>query len=347
MSKKKIGSIVVLLVLLVTLAIVSNSLLSGRGKSTKDLDGFLVMDTLSVDRIELTQSSGMRIEIKRQGSDWRTVEGTCVQKEMVDNVLHTFTKVAIKSYVPKSGIENITNQIRMNYRKAKIYQNGKWVKTWWIGNGTPDKLGTYALLETPEGVAEVPVILEMRGLHGSLDSRFTADLRTWLCTEIFSFAIDEIQSVSFTNHEDKEQSFTIERLGKGRNFAIQDFRKNRMSYDTLKLVRYLDIFKKVHFEGPNYTLNNEQIDSLKKEQPSFALKLTSIDGISVSLDAYRIAATSNDLDLAGNPLEYDMNRMWAFINKNQLVKIQYFVFDPIFVDISFFKAKSLNEPLFN
>jgi hypothetical protein len=341
MTRKKLISIVALLTVVGVLAIISVNLLSEKGKSNRGLDDFLVADTSSVDKLILTQSSGFSIEIVRDGFDWLTKDGSCVQEEMIDNILHTFTKIAVKSYVPQNSVENIRNNIRVSYKKVQIFQNGKWVKTWWIGNSTPDHLGTYALLETPgDGISEIPVIVEMRGLRGSIESRFTADPRAWMCTSVFHYAMNEIKSVTLKHAGAPEQDFSIIRTGSGRSFKVTDFKNNAIPYDTLKLVRYLDIFKKVHFESPNYTMKPEQIDSLKKTKPYYSIKLELTNGEKVSLQAYRIKAPEGDLDMAGNPIEWDVNRMWAVLTDGSLVKIQYYVFDPVFVDISFFALGS-------
>jgi hypothetical protein len=337
MTKKKLISIAALLTIVAVLAVVSTNLLSGKGKSNKNLDDFLVADTAAVDRLVLTQSSGYSVEILRDGDDWKTADGTCVQQEMIDNILHTFTKIAVRSYVPKSSVENLRNNIRVSYKKVQIFQNGKWVKTWWIGASTPDHYGTYALLETPDdGISETPVILEMRGLRGSIESRFTADPRTWLCTSVFHYAMSEIKSISLKHSESPERSFSIVRTGAGRSFQVKDYRNNAVAYDTLKLVRYLDIFKKVHFESPNYTLNQQQIDSLKKTTPYYSLRMELSNGEKVTLDAHRIKVVEGDVDMAGNPIEWDVNRMWAMLTDGSVVKIQYYSFDPVFVDIGFF-----------
>lgn len=341
MTRKKLISIAALLTVVGVLAIVSANLLSGKGRSTQTLDDYLVADTASVDKLILTQSSGHSIEILRDGSQWKTSDGSCVQEEMIDNILHTFTKVAIKSYVPQNSIENLRNNIRVSYKKVQIFQNGKWVKTWWVGNSTPDHYGTYALLETPAaGLSDVPVVLEMRGLRGSIESRFTADPRAWVCTSVFQYAMSDIQSISLKHAESAEQDFAIVRTGAGRSFKVLDFKNAAIPYDTLKLVRYLDIFKKMHYESPNYNLQPDQIDSLKKSKPYYSFRMELTNGEKISLDAYRIKAPAGDLDLTGNPIEWDINRMWAVLTDGSLVKIQYYVFDPVFVDIGFFALGS-------
>jgi hypothetical protein len=341
MTRKKVISIAALLTIIGVLAVVSTNLLSRKGKSNVNLDNFLVADTAAVDRLVLTQSSGYSIEVLRDGDDWKTADGTCVQEEMIDNILHTFTKVAVRSYVPKNSVENLRNNIRVSYKKVQIFQNGKWVKTWWIGASTPDHYGTYALLETPgDGISDTPVILEMRGLRGSIESRFTADARTWLCTSVFQYALNDIQSVSLKHTNAPEQGFSIVRTGKGRSFKVNDFRNNSIAFDTLKLVRYLDIFKDIHFESPNYSLNTDQIDSLKKTKPYYSLKMELTNGEKITLDAYRIKVLEGGVDMAGNPIEWDVNRMYAVLADGSLVKIQYYVFDPVFVDIGFFALGS-------
>ncbi len=345
MQKKKLISLSILLVVVLALAWFSAYLLSGRGKSNLALDDFLVADTAAVDKIILTQSSGYSMELVRDGQNFVTSTGDCIQEEMIDNILHTFTKVAVRSFVPENSVENLRNNIRVNYRKVQIFQNGKWVKTWWIGTSTPDHYGTYALLELPgSGVSEIPVILEMRGLKGSIESRFTADPRSWVCTSVFNYAIADIQRISVKHSENGQDDFTINRVGEGRKFKITDYKNQAVNYDTLKLVRYLDLFKKAHFESMNFSLNPEQVDSIKQLKPWISLNLELTKGDKVRLDAYRIKAPEGDTDLTGEPIEWDGNRLWALINRDKLVKIQYFVFDPFFVDISFFGVRMPNMP---
>jgi uncharacterized protein YlzI (FlbEa/FlbD family) len=337
MQKKKVISIVALLVVVLILSLITSNLLSNRGKSNKGLDDFLVADTATVDRIVLTESTGYSLELVRQGGKFVTVTGDCIQEEMIKNILHTFTKVAVRSFVPKNSISNLRNNIRVNYRKVQIFQDGEWLKTWWIGNNTPDFQGTYALLELPgEGVSDIPVILEMRGLRGSIETRFTADPRAWVCTNVFSVAISDIKKISVSHSENEAQDFTITRVGKGRAFKISDFQKKSISFDTLKLVRYLDLYKNVNFESVNYTLNDEQIDSMKRNKPWAEVKLELTNGKKLSVDAYRMKAKPGDTDLTGIPIEWDANRLWGILSEGSLVKIQYLSFDPIFVDISYF-----------
>jgi hypothetical protein len=340
MQKKKLLTIVALLVLVLVLSLISSRLISGKGKSNKALDDFVVADTAAVDRLVLSQSTGYSLELVRKNGSFVTITGDCIQEEMIDNILHTFTKVAVRSFVPQNSVENLRNNIRVNYKKVQIFQNGKWVKTWWIGSSTPDHYGTYAILETPDdGISDVPVILEMRGLRGSIESRFTADPRAWVCTSVFAYAINDIQEIKVKHHENVDQDFKITRVGQGRAFKLTDFRNNSVIYDTLKLVRYLDLFKKAHFESVNYTMTQEQVDSMKRAKPWLSIALELTNGKKITLDAYRIKAPEGDTDLTGAPIEWDANRLWAILDKKQLVKIQYFVFDPFFVDITYFQPK--------
>lgn len=341
MQKKKLISIAVLLAVVLVLSKISANLLSNKGKSNVGLDDFLVADTAAVDRLILTQSSGFSLELERKKGTFVTSTGACIQEEMIRNILHTFTKIAVRSFVPKNSVATLRNNIRVNYRKVQIFQKGKWVKTWWIGNSTPDHYGTYALLETPnDGVSDIPVIIEMRGLKGSVESRFTADPRSWVCTSLFAESIQDIQSIRMKNYESPEQSFTITRMGKGRAFKLTNFKNNPIMFDTLKLVRYLDLFKKAHFESVNYTMTPEQVDSIKIAKPFLSLQLTSTTGKKVTVDAHKIKAAPGDTDVTGNLIEFDVNNLWAVVNKKDLVKMQYFVFDPFMVDLSFFGGQN-------
>lgn len=333
-NKKRIGFIVIISSVII-LGYLSSNLLSGKGKSTKTLDDFMVEDTASVDKLIISNSQGLRVTVVRGKNGWETKEGQCIQQEPINNILHTLNKAAVKSFLPEAAIENIKNQIVIDYKKVEIFQKGKWIKTWYVGNSTPDHYGTYVLLETAkDGTSAAPVVLEMKGLRGTIEPRFTADYRTWACTKLYAHDPQDIERIKLKNFEKPEESF--EWIRNGEQFDLSWNGKIQDYYDTLRLHRYLDRFKKLHFESHNYNMTQEQADSMRKTTPYIKFSLTEKGGNEIGLTAYKMKADGVRLDFNGDTLRWDENRMWAFLDDGLLVKIQYFVFDPVFVDGSFF-----------
>jgi hypothetical protein len=334
-NKKRFGFLLIILVV-VLLGYFTSDLLTGKGKSDQTLSDFMIEDTASVDKIILSNSYGYSITLVRGDKEWTTVEGQCIQQEPVNNILHTFNKAAVKSFLPQAAIENIKKQITIDYKKVEVFQKGKWIKTWYIGSSTPDHYGAYVLLETAkDGKSNSPVVLEMKGLRGTIEPRFVADSRMWMCTRIFAHSIDEIAGVKLKNFEKPAESFEFKR-NEANTFDLFVHDKKQAKYDTLRLVRYLERFKKLHFESPNYTLTQEQADSMRQTVPYIRFSLTEKTGKNIDISAYRMPTDGVKFDFNGDTLRYDENRMWAFIEDGLLVKLQYFVFDPIFIGNSYF-----------
>jgi hypothetical protein len=334
-KKKKQLTFGILLLVVLGLGFFATDLVKGKGKSNRTLDDFMVTDTASVDRIVITTSYGDKMDLVRGASGWTTAAGECVQKEPLDNILHTLNKASVKSYLPNAAIENIKNQISVDYRKVEIYQNAKWVKTWYVGNSTADHYGTYVILETAkDGKSNAPVVLEMKGLKGTIEPRFFADPRLWVCTQIFAYNPEDILGIKLENLEQPQHSFEWKRKDNKLDLYFGQTKEPR--YDTLRMVRFFDKFRKVHFESLNFKLTADKVDSLRKSKPYHKLTVTDKKGGKHTLITHRMAAEGLKFGLDGDTLKWDDNKLWAFLPDGRLAQIQYFVFDEILVHRSYF-----------
>lgn len=334
--KNKILILVVFGLLLVGLSIYAARVVFNQGKSTEQLADFAIADTAAVDKIKISDSFGGAIELVRKGGQWETADGKCVQQDPVHNILHTFINIGVQSYLPEKAVNNIRNQISINYRKVEIFQHGTWVKTWYVGNSTSNHYGTYAVLETAEdGKSEAPVILEMRGLKGTIEPRFFTDYRQWQCTQIYSSSSENITSVKLQHYETPSLSFVVEQKGK-QQFALKINGKEVTDFDKVKADEYFHRFQNVHFNMPNYWLNPKQIDSLKQTKPFYKLTVNDKKQGVISVSTYKIALAEPETDMLGDTSYYDLNSLWGILDDGSLVRVQYFVFDKIAVPPSFF-----------
>ena len=101
--------------------------------------------------------------------------------------------------------------------------------------------------------------------------------------------------------------------------------------------RYLLNFKRVNFENPNYELNDKQLDSLKRSKPFCELKVRTTKGEKKKLRMFRIKATGDaEVDDFGDKATHDINRFWCELPDGQVVKCQYFVFNPLIMGHIYF-----------
>lgn len=335
--KKKSIILVSLLVVLGFLGFMATNLVRNSGKSDTELLEFSLADTSSIDKIIITEPNGMKFELIRTENNWSDSEGNCVIHEPVISLLEAFKNVEFKGYVPENARKNILRRMMALNTKVEIFQNGSWKKTWYIGSSTRDHYGTYMLLETPDEKSDLPVIMQIKGLHGMIGPRFFADARRWMCTGIFALEKEDIAEVDVNFVEDNSRSFNIKR--KKSTYEVKH-NGNPIAFDTNMVVRYLNNYKKIHFELANFELNKKQIDSLKKAKPFCVLSLKQTNGQKDAYKMYRLRGNGDvDINDWGDTVSYDINRFWCLLPSGNFVKCQYFVFNPLIMGHIYFATK--------
>lgn len=324
-------------VVLAILIFFATNLVRNSDKSDTELLEFSIADTSSIDKVIIKDAYNNVFElVKDANGKWTDKDGNCVIQQPVATMMETFRNIEFKGYVPANSQQNITNRMAATHTKVDIYQNGKWIKTWYVGSSTQDHYGTYMLLETPKEKSDLPVIMKVRGLNGIIEPRFFADARRWKCTEIFAIDRSNIAKVDVKYTDTPERSFSVEQSG------AQYFVKHNgiplENIDTNMAIRYLNNYGKIHYEMANYEFNDKQIDSLKKTTPFCYLTLKQTDGKEIKLKMYRLKGTGEELeDDYGNMVPYDINRFWCVLPSGELVKCQYYVFNPLIMGHIYFE----------
>lgn len=336
-NNKKTTSLVIIIVIVGLLGFFATNLVRVRGKSDTELLDFEVKDTSSVDKIIISDSYKNKIELVKNNGIWSKSNGECVTVAPIYTILETFKNIQFKGYVPENARKNIVNRMLGNHTKVEIFQNGNWFKTWYIGFSTQDHYGTYMQLETPNEKSDLPVIMKVKGLEGIIEPRFFADPRRWICTELFSLDKNEIASVDVKLIENPKRSFSVKKNGS--NYEVSVGGRKLTNLDTSMAITYLNNFQKIHFESVNYSLTSKQVDSIKRSKPFCLFSVKQTSGKSTLLKMYRIPFEKKTEDIFGDTVSYNQDRFWCFIPGGQLVKCQYFVFNPLLMGHLYFAVK--------
>lgn len=302
------------------------------------LSDFAVDDTASIDKLILTDTEGSAgVNLVKKNGTWTTEQGDCVQQHLVSTILGTIKRVAVKSLVPKDGIESINKMLAAHHRKMEIYQNGELIKTWYIGNATADHYGTYMLLKDPEkGKSPEPFIMHMPNERGSLQSRFITNPLEFRCTGIFNYDPLNVKSIDVKIPEASELNFKIV-ANSDNNFSLYNNSKSVEKFDTAKVRSYILFYKKIHFESYNSLLMPHQVDSLYKASPYYTIEVVTKDGDQNKIKLYKKRFVIERYGLDGQLLEFDQDRLWVFLEDGTLVVGQYHVFNKLMRDIRFFE----------
>lgn len=336
---KKIIILLIGVAAVITLAFVAINL-SQSEKVSGDLSliDFAIEDTASVDKIEIYDSyMNQSFTVKRSESGkWVDGDGNCVQQEIPKVMLETFLKATLKGYVSEGATENMYNLLMAKHKSVKIYQNGKWVKTWYVGHPTQDHNGTHMLLETPDAKSDHPVIMSMRGFYGILDPRFHADPKKYQCSFMFSFERTDIEELKMTNRIVPEESFEIilrngDYVVTSNGIPLKGIIKDNLTF-------YLNGFKNIHFNQPNYTMSEEDIKAMKSKPADYNLTIKS-KSFSYELDLYRRL----DPEASADTVLYDEDYLWGILPAGEVVRMQYYVVGPLIDGQTVFVDKSVNN----
>lgn len=335
---KRIIIIVLGIALLVGLGIFTTRLMSKKGKSDENLAAFNfeIKDTASVDKIIITEPNGMEMTLVKSGNSWADDKGTCVQPVLVDNILDALFNVRFKGYVPENSVKTVISRMSTIGIKVQYFQNGDWSKTWYIGGSTSDHHGTYMLVESAEaGKSDLPVIAEIKGLKGIIEPRFFADPRKWQCSGIFAYQMEDIAEVNVKFTERPDRSFEVRKIKQ--DYLVKYGGKYLTTLDTNMVYRYLLNFKRVNFENPNYELTDKQLDSLTSSKPFCIMNVRTTKGEKTQLKMFRRKSENGpEVDDFGDSSPYDINRFWCELPSGQVVKCQYFTFNPIIMGHIYF-----------
>ncbi len=331
MKKKQIGLLASIIIVGV-LVYVGIKVAKGAGSSVEsELIEFAIKDADKIDRIVVTDNFGrvMDLRLPKGATEWTDKDGNCVMQEGVHYILDACKKIEFKGYLTDNAAETNKNLMLSKHIKVEYYIGGKWNKTWYVGPPTQDHLGQVMLLDSKElGRSDRPVIMSIKGMYGIIEPRFYADPLKWKCTQIFSIQPQEIRKVEVSYPLQPARSFSVENLGNNK-YSVRQQNIPLPAVDTQFVMLYLNKFKKIHYETPNYILTPAQIDSLKKTSPFCTLRIDLKDGKSERIRMFRIESDQTQLNELGEPVTHEVDRFWAELSNGEVVKCQYFVFDPL------------------
>jgi len=310
---------------------------SGSSVETELID-FAIAETHAIDRIVITDNYGrvMDLRLPKDAHQWVDSEGNCVSQPNVASILDACSKIEFKGYLTDNSVNTHYNIMVSKHIQVDYYLHGKWHKTWYIGSPSSDHLGQIMLLKSKEkGQSDRPVIMSIKGMHGMIEPRFFADPLQWKCTQIFAIPSDSIKKVEVVYPLEPARSFSVEQKDNSKCEVRQQNILIPNANPQLALL-YLNKFKKIHYETANYVLDEQQVDSLKKTVPFCILTIQLKDRTTQHLRLFRIYSETANLNEFGDAVNYDVDRLWAELPNGDIVKCQYFVFDPLLLGHLYF-----------
>jgi len=347
MKKNKISILVLIaLAFVAAFLLIRNSSSSFRSKSNV----FAVSDTTNITKFFLADKNNNTVKVERStNGTWVLNDKYEVNPAMVQIMFKTFILIDIKAPVAKSARNTIIRLMAGKSVKTEIYQRVyrinlfNWIKlfphekltrTYYVGDATMDNSGTFMLMAGSED----PYIVNIPGFRGFVSTRYSAMEPDWRSHSVFRFRIPAIRSVSVKFDEKPERSFMITNQN-NRLFSLTSLIDNRNidNFDTNKVVQYLSMYHDMNYESVLDDMTKTKRDSILAQTPTNEITLTDKLGKQHTLTTWKRKAYTGQLDMDGNQVEWDIERMYAQVdNAEYLVAVQYFVFNDLFVPIQWF-----------
>ncbi|MGD1846531.1 MAG: DUF4340 domain-containing protein [Salibacteraceae bacterium] len=323
---KRILIVVLLLLVVGGVAVYLTRTQNPNSTLSSDLSDFSIQDTSSVTKVFLADKAGNTILLERQEEGfWSLNEKYEARTDYLVELLKTMKKLKVKSPVSKSAYNNILKNMAGNSTKVEVFQGGNTPsKVYYVGSANQSHSGTYMLLEG----AKVPFLMHIPGFKGYLGPKYSTSENEWRNKAIFRYGRGTIASVKVEHLKAPEKSFEIalrEDNTIGLTALISGQQINNV--DTAAALAYLTAYKKVYFESFEETKDNQFIDSVALSDPEIVYTVTDREGNSKTVKTFLKPAKNDATDMEGNPIDHDLDRLYALVNDKQFVVIQYHVFD--------------------
>lgn len=300
-------------------------------QNKSEISNFKVEDTTSIDKIFMADKSNRKVLLTKENGKWLVDQEFPARPDLITDLLILLKRIEVKQYVPKNAVENVIKSMAVYSTKVEIYQKGKLDKVFYVGGPTQDHLGTYMLLEG----SSLPFICYVPGFRGYLSPYFMPFPEEWRDKTIFAYHNNEIRKVSIEFMRNPELSYeiTYEKGKFGIRLLQQDIALS--NFDTLMVKDYMRNFKIIGFES-FLDVNQARLDSVTSKYGLYKVSVTDTANRTRSVSLYEIPLPPGTVDLYGDEIKFDLDRMYGIINDKTLVLCQYFTFDPITVPPAFF-----------
>lgn len=341
----------VILIVTIVLIVVSATLLLTRTSGTyKNKDkNFAVQDTAAVNKIFLANKGDTHILLERMGpGTWKLNGEYEAAPHMVNIFMETIHGIKPERPLAKSASENIIKRLsvvatkveiygtayRINFLGLKLFPHEKMIKCYYIGDATQDNLGTYMLMDG----SDIPFVVTLPGFRGYVASRYQILPNDWRSHSVFDIGANEIKAVAVEHIANPEQSFALNTSTPNGKLSFTNLQGEPAPFaiDTLKIYNYLNSFKRINFEAfmkDDFTA--QQKDSVINSTPNHILTLELKNGTTHQVKTFPIVHW-DIIDLETNQEAVDEDRAYALLDNDELVVIQYFTFDKILRNRSYF-----------
>jgi hypothetical protein len=331
---KNYKNIILFVVLTIVTAFVAVKYFNNSSSTIQsESNDFGIEDTGAITKVFIADMKGHQVTLDRKGTnDWVINNKFNVVQHNINNMLETINLMTVKAPVAKARFDKTIRDMSTFGLKVEIYM-GKDTpnKVIYIGTANQHHTGNYMMIEG----TNVPYLVHIEGFNGFLSPRFSAYLNDWKTKTIFKYNPKNIAEMRLSFPGQPQKGFVIKQTIDGQVSLYNNALVPVTDFDKSYVLDYLERFREVNFEMWEETKDPIFIDSVSTSSPLEVYTIKTMSGETTTLKTL-LKPLKSGMDIDGNPIDHDQDRMYALMNEKDFMIIQYFVFDPLNHTIEYF-----------
>jgi hypothetical protein len=294
---------------------------------------FAIEETKKINKINIS-SPDEEITLVKESGHWKINDKYIARQRIVDNFLMALNRIQIASPISENEKERIATVLEKEGILVEIYRKNRTLRKYYVSTPAIDNHNTYMMMAKRGD----PIMVRIPSFKGLVAELFSIDESLWRDKTVFDYPPQNIKSITAEYPGDSSKSFTVINYGDG-TFALKQPYKNLFveDFNVERVVRYFTYFQGIEFERVEKELSKQKTDSILHSVPFCKISVTNVDDFTNSITIYR-KPPEKEFDEFGNKLSYDYNRAYAIFNQNnELIIIQYYIFDPLLKEIDYFR----------
>jgi hypothetical protein len=344
MKKQRITAAVLIILSGFTFFILFN-----KKKSTldEDIKKFAIEDTSTIDKIFIASKSGESALLERKAKGVWMINGKYkANMESVDLLLYTFRRTEVKYLPAEKANLTIIRSIATAGKKVEIYQDGKRTRIWYIGDATPDHLGTFMVLADPDNDEKYdqPFVNWIPGFDGFLSTRFFTNEADWRDRSLIAALPTAIESVKMQYTGLGDSSFQIG-VKSVNSFDVRNLQGIALpAVDTLNVKQYLAYFSRLDITNYLTDKSKRTTDSLRRTAPFAILSIKLKSGKADQYKFYHKKPEAEQERVYQGKFKYDPDNVYVSFNSDaDMAMVQYFGFGKLFQTSAYFMPRTVKK----
>lgn len=272
--------------------------------------------------------------LKKEFDHWKVNNKYRATDRSIENFMMAINRIDVLAPVSKVEKEQVALILKSDGVLVEVFKKNRTLKKYYVSKPEMNNSKTYMMMYK----SSEPFVVRIPSFKGLVADLFIIDENFWRDKTIFNYSPQNIKNIVVEYPENTSKSFRVINYNDGA-FAIQNLSNKTFveNFNVDKVARYFTYFQRIVFEEVVENLNQTMVDSVLQTKPFNIITVENIHGNTNKIAIYR-KPPEKEYDEFGQKAQFDYDRAYAtFNNNNELIIIQYYIFDPLFKEIDYFR----------